>query len=86
MELLLETYRNAKFLLIQNSSLSNGGLNNNNKSQDNIMNNESSKKGCYVYKLEVNEIKDNIEDNDILGKISIGFELEYIYIRYESYS
>ena len=78
MELLDETYKNAQFLLIQDSSLSNGGINNNSKSQDNIMSNESSQKGCYIYKLEVNEIKDNDEDNDILWKISIGFELEYI--------
>lgn len=78
MDLLDETYKNAQFLLIQDSSLSNGGLNNNSKSKDNIMDNESSQKGCYMYKLEVNEIKDSNEDNDILGKISIGFELEYI--------
>jgi len=78
MELLDETYKNAQFLLIQDSSLSNGGINNNSKSQENIMSNESSQKGCYMYKLEVNEIKDNDEDNDILWKISIGFELEYI--------
>ena len=80
MNLLDETHKNAQFLLIEDSSLSNGGLNNNSKNQDNIMNNESSQKGCYMYKLEINKIKDNNEDDDILGKISIGFELEYINI------
>ena len=78
LELLDETYKNAQFISIQDSSISNGALNNNSKSQDNVMNKESSEKGCYMYKFEVNEIKDKNEDNDILGKISIGFELEYI--------
>ena len=52
MDLLDETYKNVQLLLIQDSSLSNGGLNNNSKSKDNIMDIESSKKGCYMYKLK----------------------------------